>query len=238
MSKRLWFLVICYEFWLFEISFLLHHHGTCIVPDLLDNPNNRLAILLQNFSNFHNFSQYMTNLKSIYVKYVNEVQSSISSDPNKFWAFVQAKKGKFRIPAQMKFTNKEIATPSEIINAFSIFFNNVYISSDSSYFDTTSIQNPNIHNLRTDDITEEEIFDPLKRSKDSLIAGLDDGPSFLLTDCACISVTHLHRIFSLIITTSSVLIIWKNAIVTTVLKTGDPSLIENCICILCHFLKF
>ena len=64
-------------------------------------------------------------------------------------------------------------------------------------------------------------------------------PSFLLRDCASIFVTPLHRLFNLIIKTSSFPAIWKEAMVTPVLKKGDSPLIENYrpISILCNFSK-
>ncbi|XP_063915039.1 uncharacterized protein LOC135131302 [Zophobas morio] len=179
-----------------------------------------------------------TLITSAYQHYLSNIQHSLSTDPKKLWEYIRKKKGHTRIPGVMYYNDSELSSPSAIINAFNDFFNSVYIASDFSQqcavtkcFSSTPIS--------VTSISEDEILEALKRSKNSLTAGIDGIPSFILKDCACVLVKPLHVLFNLIIRNSQFPEIWKKASVTPVFKKGDPTLIPNyrAIVLLCNFSK-
>ena len=142
-----------------------------------------------------------TLITSAYQHYLSNIQHSLSTDPKKLWEYIRKKKGHTRIPGVMYYNDSELSSPCAIINAFNDFFNSVYIASDFSQqcavtkcFSSTPIS--------VTSISEDEILEALKRSKNSLTAGIDGIPSFILKDCACVLVKPLHVLFNLIIRNS------------------------------------
>jgi hypothetical protein len=166
------------------------------------------------------------------------IECKLSKDPKRFWGYIHQKKGRSRIPGTMHFDDLTLSSPQDIVDAFSSFFNQVYLASDPEY--TKRVVDTNFHNIISiTQIFEEEIISSLKSFKTSMTAGLDGIPSFLLRDCAQIFVTPLFSIFNLIIKSSTFPTVWKQARVSPIFKKGDLSNIEHFrpISIICNFSK-
>jgi hypothetical protein len=166
------------------------------------------------------------------------IECKLSKDPKRLWGYSHQKKGRSRIPGTMHFDDLTLSSPQDIVDAFSSFFNQVYLASDPEY--TKRVVDTNFHNIISiTQIFEEEIISSLKSFKTSLTAGLDGIPSFLLRDYAQIFVTPLFSIFNLIIKSSTFPTVWKQARVSPIFKKGDLSNIEHFrpISIICNFSK-
>ena len=172
--------------------------------------------------------QYRAKCKTLihngYLKYLNEIQSSISSNPKKFWTYVQTKKGRSRVPPLMKYDDKELSTPLEIVNSFGLFFNSVYVTSNPSYASSTVFYDLSNLTINIEQVTEEEILQSLKKCKDSLTAGVDNVPSFLLKDCASIFVMPLHYLFNLFprFGKKPLLLRYSKRVIRPILTSIDP----------------
>ncbi|EFA13487.1 putative RNA-directed DNA polymerase from transposon BS-like Protein [Tribolium castaneum] len=177
-------------------------------------------------------------ITTAYSQYIGYMENTISKDPKKFWSFVQAKKRNSRIPGVLYHNGNAISNPNDIVNSFAKFFKSVF--SDMTLTSDSPSMMTNLNSFITvNEINEHEIIRVLKRSKDTLTAGCDGIPSFLLRDCAHIFSKPLVYIFNLILQTSTFPNIWKIAHVCPVFKTGDITQIQNYrpISILCNFSK-
>jgi hypothetical protein len=196
----------------------------------------------KDLGHYNEFKGYRSKCKLListsYKKYMLSIECKLSKDPKRFWGYIHQKKGRSRIPGTMHFDDLTLSSPQDIVDAFSSFFNQVYLASDPEY--TKRVVDTNFHNIISiTQIFEEEIISSLKSFKTSMTAGLDGIPSFLLRDCAQIFVTPLFSIFNLIIKSSTFPTVWKQARVSPIFKKGDLSNIEHFrpISIICNFSK-
>lgn len=177
-------------------------------------------------------------IKTSYAAYIQDMERNISTDPNKFWGFINNKTGRSRIPGLMSFNDSVYDTPQTIVDGFSNFFSSVYLDSQSNFSDTDSLQLSNL-NIFINSISENEIVSASKKLKNKMTAGVDNVPSFIIKDCINALVKPLHYLFNLILSTSTYPDIWKTAKICPVHKSGDRASIDNYrpISILCNFGK-
>ena len=192
---------------------------------------------------YHLFKQQRSLCKQLadaaYKNYISNIQSCISNDPKAFWSFIQNKKGGTRIPCFMRYKDSDLSSPTDIVDAFGEFFDSVYINSDPLYADSLISDIAPQLNVSVDSVTEEDILFALKKSKDTMTAGPDGIPSFLLRDCACLFVSPLLKLFNLILQKSTMPALWKQTCICPVYKSGDVTEIKNYrpISLLCNFAK-
>ncbi|EFA08522.1 hypothetical protein TcasGA2_TC006175 [Tribolium castaneum] len=188
------------------------------------------------------FKHYRSCSKSLifsaHKTHIRVTQESLTNNPKNFWKFVQQKKSATRIPGLMKYNNQELHDPLSIVNAFSNYFSSVYNQSKQTVNKNDASSPINNITVSIDNITEEEIFQALVRSKDSFTSGVDGIPSFLVKDCAHIFVKPLFYLFNLIVKTSTFPAVWKKS-VCPVFKKGDISDVHNYrpIALLSNFAK-
>lgn len=183
-------------------------------------------------------SSIKTQISRAYKKYLADIQSNFINDPKSFWKYVNNKKCKSRIPGKMYCGDIICDSPNSIVNGFAQFF--------SSVFTKNNIQtNINGHKydisntcLNISTINESDVAKSIKKLKNKFTSGPDKIPSFLVRDCVVLA-TPLSIIFNLALKTNTFPSCWKIARVCPVLKSGDPSLIENYrpISILSNFAK-
>ncbi|KAB0797121.1 hypothetical protein PPYR_08115 [Photinus pyralis] len=115
-------------------------------------------------------------IKESYAAYVVEVQRNVISDPSKFWAHLNARKRKSRLPDSIKHNGQILDNPLSIVNGFSDFFASVYRHSDNSLLQhfETSIHRPTI-TMHT--IVEDDIIQAAKKLKNKMTSGVDNIPS-------------------------------------------------------------
>ncbi|XP_063931859.1 uncharacterized protein LOC135143848 [Zophobas morio] len=162
---------------------------------------------------------------SAHKRYLFDIQESITVNPNRFWTFIQKKKGSTRIPGLMNFNNQKLTSPEDIVNAFGEYFKSVYNPSNVNI--NIPAKTLYYHPVSVTTMSQDEVIAALKSSKDTLITGFDGIPSFFLKDCADIFAKPLLYIFNLILKTSTVPNIWKKSFVCPIFKKGDIDNIQN-----------
>lgn len=175
------------------------------------------------------FRQLRANTKTLiriaYGNYCKATEDDISSNPNKFWQFVNTKRKSSSLPTCMCYDNTVIRDPKIIANTFAEFFQSSCTTPDRQLCknnDTNSLNNFDINHF-----TEAEVCKSLKKLKSKFTAGLDKIPAFLVKDCATVLAVPLCILFNLIISTSSFPDLWKVSKIVPVFKKGDRSNIEN-----------
>ena len=139
------------------------------------------------------------------------MELTCSKDPKKIWTFVQSKKYTTRISALMIFKNIELTCPLEIVNAFAEYFNSVFIASSPCHDKNVSAFQNSCHSISVTGLNESDVLKQLLQAKDSITAGVDNIPSFILKDCATVLAKPLCFLFKLILKYSKFPSVWKQA---------------------------
>ena len=94
------------------------------------------------------------------------IEPSISTDPKKFWPFIQVKKCTYRIPGLMVYDidDIELSTPLDIVNAFGNYFNSTFICSTPFDSSRLSLMSNTTSKITTSQIFTVDVLDRLKRS--------------------------------------------------------------------------
>ena len=137
----------------------------------------------------------------------------------------------------MKLNEREYSNPQSIVNAFATHSKDVYIQSDPNFSNYVYMPAHFKQNfcINVDSISEEEVFNALKCSKNSFTQGFHEIPSFILRNCAAV----FSKPFNLILKHSTILEIWKKSCITPIFKKGDVHDIKNYrpITSICNFAK-
>lgn len=183
-------------------------------------------------------SQIKSDIKIAFQNYINRIENNITSEPNKFWAYINGRKGTTSIPKDMNYNNEPLKTPNDIVDAFADFFERSYFH-DMSDDPGTKSSNLAFDCLDIKSFSEAEVCTALKRLKPKFTAGPDGIPSFLLKDCASIFAYPLCVIFNLCLKKCYFPDIWKYSKVCPVYKKGERNDITNYrpITIICNFGK-
>lgn len=196
------------------------------------------------YKNDHYLRQFQTLRRTIkrqvdtaYRQYASNIENEISRDPSKFWSFVQCKRNKSRIPGTLVYNDEIFDTPQNIVNGFANFFSSIYTQSNHLLMNNLISYHCNSINIIR--ITEDDILKAIKKLKNKMTSGLDNVPSFLVRDCAMVFVKPLHILFNLVLATSRFPDLWKATKICPILKSGDPSFLNNyrSIAILSNFAK-
>ena len=186
------------------------------------------------------FRRLRTVIKSqiniAYKNYLHNVQNSVTTEPSKFWSFIQNKNDTTRIPGLLVHEDNTYDNPSSIVNGFGHFFSSVYLPFSGK-------KNNNVYNeascFNIYELTENEIICASKKLKNKMTSGHDKIPSFLVRDCIYAFVQPLLIIFNLSLKTATFPDCWKLTRLCPIYKTGNTSEISNyrAIAILCNFAK-
>jgi hypothetical protein len=91
----------------------------------------------KDLGHYNEFKGYRSKCKLListsYKKYMLSIECKLSKDPKRFWGYIHQKKGRSRIPGTMHFDDLTLSSPQDIVDAFSSFFNQVYLASDPEY---------------------------------------------------------------------------------------------------------
>ena len=145
----------------------------------------------------HLRGQLLVSVKRSYANYINNAQNNLTTDPKRFWSFVNSKKKTNSYPSSMFFSDTQCSNPSDICNQFANFFSSVYVTHDCSQnfvIENAIIDNNiNICNLY---LTENCIIDALSKIDECKSAGPDNIPPVFLKKCAHSLITPLKYIFN------------------------------------------
>lgn len=139
----------------------------------------------EKFNNEHDLSVFKRlrkiideQIKVTHSKYLEDIQTSISADPEKFWTFIHSRKNNSRIPDNVI---KKLRFPL-IVDAFASIFLSIqilmYLSFLSRPMTITSTFN----------LSSQEENDTIEHLKNKMHSWPDAIPPFLVKDCAPVLV--------------------------------------------------
>ena len=80
-------------------------------------------------------------IKIAYSSYIREIQETVSTDPNKFWSYVNDRNSKSRIPPKVMFNDSEFADPQLIVDTFASYFKSTYTNAKFSFNQDDTVSN-------------------------------------------------------------------------------------------------
>nr|CAI5849869.1 unnamed protein product [Callosobruchus analis] len=165
-------------------------------------------------------------ISSAFKKYVQSMEEDLGRNPNHFWSYVQVKKNTTRIPGRMKLGDEVYDKPDSIVNDFADYFRSVHVkSSNDRNHDNSSISQ--CSNITIGTLTEEQVFQSLRKIPNKLTTGSDMVPSFLVRDGASVFVKPLLSIFNCAVRSGVFPNKWKIAKIIPIFKSGDSANIAS-----------
>jgi hypothetical protein len=134
-------------------------------------------------------------IASARVAYLNSIQNNIRDDPRKFWSNINSKKGVSRIPGRITRNGDVFDAPQNIVDAFASFFQSVFIAADPDPL-ISGVNVVSGSSLNIIQISEADISAAIALTKNSVTAGHDQIPAFLIKDCKTIFIQPLLTIFN------------------------------------------
>lgn len=189
-----------------------------------------------------NFKRLRATIKSdiniSFKNYNQEIEKSININPNKFWSFVNSKRGSSDIACDMEYEGSPVHGSDNVVNAFADFFVKSYTKGQSIISANEGVLRVNSV-LQMQYVNEDQVLRALRQIKPKFTTGPDGIPAFLVRDCANALAAPLLFLFNLSIQTSTFPACWKKAKVCPVFKKGKKTEITNFrpITIICNFAK-
>jgi hypothetical protein len=167
-------------------------------------------------------------LKKSYKDYIKRTENFITSDPKKFWKYINEHTKCNEIPNLMIYHNNPVCGNENIVNTFAEHFSSVYddivTTQPASACDNPVGLSVDFKNF---DFTSDSVFYELTNLDCNKGAGPDGLPPFFYRNC-CTSLTDpLWRIFKYSLNSGVFPNCWKSALVTPVFKSGSKQNFEN-----------
>ena len=149
----------------------------------------------------------------LYSSYILQIEQEISSNPRRFFSFIDGKRKSVGYPTVKSFGGNLFSRSTAICNAFSNYFVGV--------FETASAVNyRGCGSLNVLQLTELEVLNGLLNLGSCKSVGPDGIPSIILKNCANLLVEPLTFIFNLSLRIGVFPDIWKMSFVRPVFKSG------------------
>ncbi|KAL4152733.1 hypothetical protein QTP88_000566 [Uroleucon formosanum] len=168
--------------------------------------------------------------KLINLRYLQKIQSNLTSDPKSFWRYINGLKTNNCIPQNMILGDKSSTGGPEVANLFKEFFSSVYstdklnigecLGYSKNYADIYQVQ-PHIK------FTVSEIFDAINSLDLNPCPGPDGIPNIMLRSCIFSLTVPLCILFNRSLILGSIPSQWKTSFITPIYKSGNKSLIAN-----------
>lgn len=134
--------------------------------------------------------------RSCYTNFISKTQLSLVGKPKQFWKFIKDRKQLNTFPRVMFLNNKSAQDGLNISNLFAEHFSSAYSYLCSST-DDLNVTNADWIDLSIIDITVQEVFLALGKSKHNSSPGSDGIPEIVLSQCSYALTLPLHYLFSL-----------------------------------------
>lgn len=164
------------------------------------------------------------DVRRAYDVYLVDVQRSLTSDPGRFWSFVQKSRGESRLPSVLCLQDQVLDTPQNVVDGFASYFSSIFVRTDMQVPDCPDDDDEDTADL---EVTESDVRAAVRRLKPVMTQGVDLVPSFLVRDCVDVLCKPLCVLFNLSIRTALFPKLWKSGRICPVYKKGDKSEIEN-----------
>ncbi|XP_063932658.1 uncharacterized protein LOC135144566 [Zophobas morio] len=196
-------------------------------------------------------SDIKSMIKIDYAKYITEIEQELRNNRCKLWSYIDVKKKTSRIPGKMSFNSQEYLRPTDIVNAFAKYFNEVYVSNgnskvyetsekicdtysdiasdtkNNSVFDSTKSDCDFAHVLHMFKVLPSDVVKVVKRVKPNFTARPDYIPAFFVKDTISCLCEPLCYLYNLVINNYTYPNCWKLAKVTPLFKSGSKQEITN-----------
>ena len=154
---------------------------------------------------------------------------SVKENPKRFWTFVRAKFAKPGIPKFINFYNAFASTPvdkAKLFNAYFLVFS-VLTATDNVYSKDDCANSYSHLSLTNITLSENEVLNCLRSINVSKASGPYGIPGRLLKAVATEITPSLTKLFNLSLSSEKVPSAWKIALITPILKNGDPHVMTN-----------
>lgn len=163
-----------------------------------------------------------------YKSYINNIESSIKSNPKYFWTFIKSQRNNSSsLPSSMQLLDKSAETGSDICNLFSSHFSSTFTISNFNNITVCPPVPPCLDSLYKIELSEETILGVINNINASKGAGPDGIPPMFIKKSAKILTVPLKIIFNKSLSNGSFPAIWKLANVIPVYKKGDRTFVNN-----------
>jgi Reverse transcriptase (RNA-dependent DNA polymerase) len=181
-------------------------------------------------------TEIKTAIENSYKHYIEIVESEISINSNKFWAFVDNKKSTGKVANNMTYNDEVLDNPSDILKSFAEYFSQSYTHPKAANVTVKELQSSY---LNINSFTENQVLDALKAIKPKPTTGPDHIPAFVVRDCAYTLVRPLTILINICIKSNTIPSMWKSSKVCPIFKKGDRTNIKNYrpISVICNFCK-
>lgn len=167
--------------------------------------------------------------RECYLNYVDNTQSSIKTDPKRFWAYVKSRRKGSSYPRSLELNGTLYSDGPGICAGFNTFFNSVFQRPANSY-PLQSLAPPFCDDgsvICSTIISPSNVLKFLKRLNINGGAGSDGIPSYFVVRCAKSLCFPLSLIFTKSISIGSFPSKWKEAHILPIHKKGSKTKIEN-----------
>lgn len=186
--------------------------------------------------NLNKYKELRATLKSkiqhAYTEYVKDIENNISTDPNIFWNFVNAKQQKRASDSQFLINDEHTTDKKVIAEGFAEYFSSVF-DQDQSTYDINIIKNiaGNLHNnqnyLHISKISIKDLENAFKKLKPKRSAGPDGIPCYIFKACKEILIYPLLIIFQKSLELGVFPKKFKSTRVTPIHKKDDKTIVNN-----------
>lgn len=162
--------------------------------------------------------------RTCYENYLNHVEGSIPHNPNSFWSFVRSSGESPSVPSIVTLNGRPSKDQQERADMFSDFFSSVFsqpvVQSPSFEFNSSS-------SLAMVSFSETEVLSTIRRLDIKKGAGPDNIPPSFLQYCSGMLAQPLSNLFNLSIQHGRFPEILKMGHIIPILKSGNPTQVEN-----------
>lgn len=190
----------------------------------LVNRKSKASKLYKRSGNITDYEKYSTLRKEfkylndfLYNTYILKIEDEISSNPKRFFSFIDGKRKSVGYPAVMSYKGDSVSGSNQICNAFVNFFGSVF--ENARNFTYGNSQSSRTYNGLQ--LTKHEILIELFKLDTFKGTGPDGIPSIILKCCALSLAEPLCFMFNMSLQTGIFPDIWKTSFVRPVFKSGN-----------------
>jgi len=172
--------------------------------------------------NYNIFSNLRAQCKFVnktdYGNFIKKTQSSIASNPKRFWNYINSKRSNSNIPSVISYNNQTVTGGNKITESFANYYSTIYKQLN---FKSMKVD------LNTCVITLSDIYVELSSLKSTTCPGPDNIPYAFFTNCKCVLSIPLLYLFNMSLKSGVFPDKWKISYIKPIPKGGDITLVTN-----------
>ncbi|KAL1396645.1 hypothetical protein pipiens_010382, partial [Culex pipiens pipiens] len=164
--------------------------------------------------------EYLNLQQESFQNYINDLQSTVKSNPSKFWTYVNAKKQTEQTPLDVSYRDVNSSSPEESASFFADFFTSVYNTNSTVYPDSHLEGAPTSNiSIPRPTLADDDILKVLSSVDPSKGPGPDGLPPVFVKSCANSLVVPVSVIFNKSLEHAIFPDIWKLASISPIHKS-------------------